>query len=68
MHDFGGQDSKSAERFVPSQADDSHAITQIGEGVYQEISGVSRPNELQGRPWAELDWVPRAELRAVSER
>lgn len=52
----------------PIPADSLEAIAEVGEGVYYEINGVSRPNELQGIPRAELAWVPRLELSAVSER
>lgn len=54
--------------FEPSQADNFQTTIEVGEGAYHEISGVSRPNELQGIPRAELAWTPRVELSSVSER
>ena len=55
-------------RFEPSQADNLQATAEIGEGAYHEINGVSRPNEVQGNPLAELAWTPRVELSSIPER
>lgn len=61
-------EDQDIDRSEPGQADIFQTTTEIGDGAYHEISGMSRPNELQGIPRAELAWTPRVELSSIPER